>query len=61
LWTLAIQLPLPEIPIVVLSSSMEASDQRACNRNGVTEYMQKTENLSKFIEIIQNIKPAFLS
>jgi len=50
-----------DIPIVVLTSSMEASDQRACNHNGVTEYLQKPESLSKFIEIVQNIKSAFLS
>jgi two-component system response regulator len=50
-----------DIPIVVLTSSMEASDQRACNRCGVTEYLQKPESLSKFIEIVQNIKSTFLS
>jgi two-component system response regulator len=50
-----------DIPIVVLTSSMEASDQRACNRCGVTAYLQKPESLSKFIEIVQNIKSTFLS
>lgn len=50
-----------DIPIVVFTSSMEASDQRACNHYGVTEYLQKPESLLKFIEIVQNFKSAFLS
>ena len=48
-------------PVTVLTSSMEASDQRACNHHGVTEFLQKPSSLSKFIEIVQNIKSAFLS
>ena len=50
-----------DIPVIVLTSSMEASDQRACQHYGVTEYLQKPGSLSKFIEIICNIKSGFLS
>jgi two-component system, response regulator len=50
-----------EIPVIVLTSSMEASDQRACHHYGVTEYLQKPGSLSKFVEIVYNIKSVFLS
>ena len=50
-----------DIPVIVLTSSTEVSDQRACNHCGITEYLQKPSNLSKFIEIVKNIKSAFLS
>jgi two-component system response regulator len=50
-----------DIPVVVLTSSMEASDQKACHHNGVTEYLQKPDSLSKYIEIVKNIKSTFLS
>jgi two-component system response regulator len=50
-----------DIPVIVLTSSMEASDQRACNHHGVTGYLQKPSNLSKFIEIVSHIKSSFLN
>jgi two-component system response regulator len=49
-----------DIPVIVLTSSMETSDQRACNHCGVTEYLQKPGSLSKFIEIVAHIKSVFL-
>ena len=48
------------VPVVVLTSSMEASDQRACNQFGVTEYLQKPNSLSKFMEILNDIKAKWL-
>jgi two-component system response regulator len=50
-----------DIPVIVLTSSMEASDQRACQHYGVTEYLQKPGSLSKFIEIVTHVKSVFLS
>ena len=50
-----------DIPVIVLTSSMEASDQRACNQFGVTEYAQKPSSLPKFIEMLHHIKSGFLS
>jgi two-component system response regulator len=44
------------IPVIVLTSSMEASDQRICNHLGVTNYLQKPASLSKFIEIVRDMK-----
>ena len=49
-----------DIPVIVLTSSMEPSDQRACNHCGVNEYLQKPGSLSKFIEIVVHIKSVFL-
>jgi two-component system response regulator len=49
-----------DIPVIVLTSSMEVSDQRACNHYGVTEYLQKPSSLSIFIEIVKNIKSRWL-
>ena len=48
------------IPVIVLTSSMEASDQRICNHLGVNNYLQKPGSLSKFIEIVRGWKSEWL-
>ena len=49
-----------DIPVMVLTSSMEASDQRVCNHLGITDYLQKPGSLSKFVEIIRDVKSEWL-
>jgi two-component system, response regulator len=49
-----------EIPVMVLTSSMEAQDQRACYRLGVSDYLQKPTDFTKFFEIVKQIKSEWL-
>ena len=49
-----------EIPVIVLTSSMEAQDQRTCYRLGVSDYLQKPTDFAKFLEIVEQIKSRWL-
>jgi CheY-like chemotaxis protein len=49
-----------EIPVIVLTSSMEAQDQRACYHLGVSDYLQKPTDFAKFFEIVKQIKSRWL-
>jgi CheY-like chemotaxis protein len=49
-----------DTPVVILTSSMEPHDQRACYRLGISDYIQKPTGLSGLINLIQRIKNEFL-
>ena len=49
-----------KIPVIVLTSSMEAQDQRACYRLGVSDYLQKPTDFAKFFGIVEQIKSRWL-
>ena len=47
---------LRNIPVVVLTSSDDGSDQRRCEQLGVSSYIRKPFNEDKFLSVIRRIK-----
>ncbi|MCA9133434.1 MAG: response regulator [Planctomycetales bacterium] len=47
---------LSNIPVVVLTSSDDGSDQQDCERLGVSSYIRKPFNEDKFLSVIRRIK-----
>lgn len=47
---------LANIPVVVLTSSDDGSDQRQCEQLGVSSYIRKPFNEEKFLSVIRRIK-----
>lgn len=47
---------LSGIPVVVLTSSDDGSDQQECEQLGVTSYIRKPFNEEKFLSVIRRIK-----
>jgi len=52
---------LSNIPVVVLTSSDDGSDQRECEQLGVSSYIRKPFNEDKFLSVIRRIKGLSLS
>ena len=50
-----------QIPVVVLTSSMEDKDQTDSYRLGANDFIRKPTGYSHFIEIIQQIKAKWLA
>jgi two-component system response regulator len=50
-----------DIPVIVLTSSIEVRDQRVSTRLGISSYLQKPTGLSRFTEMIQQINMQFLN
>ena len=48
------------IPVIVLTSSIEDSDQTESLRLGANDYIRKPTGLSEFIEIVKQIKAKWL-
>lgn len=48
--------PLMNIPVVVLTSSDDGTDQRECEQLGVSSYIRKPFNEDKFLSVIRRIK-----
>ena len=49
-----------QIPVVVLTSSMEDDDQIESYRLGANDYIRKPTGFSQFVEIVQKIKTKWL-
>jgi two-component system, response regulator len=49
-----------DIPVIVLTSSLETQDQDACNRLGVSGYLQKPNNLTDFVDALRHFKAQWL-
>jgi two-component system, response regulator len=49
-----------DIPVVILTSSLEPRDQNACSRLGVSDYLQKPNDLSFFVDISRKYKSLWL-
>lgn len=47
---------LSNIPVVVLTSSDDGTDQRECEQLGVSSYIRKPFNEEKFLSVIRRIK-----
>lgn len=47
---------LMNIPVVVLTSSDDGTDQRQCEQLGVSSYIRKPFNEDKFLSVIRRIK-----
>ncbi len=47
---------LMNIPVVVLTSSDDGSDQQECERLGVSSYIRKPFNEDKFLSVIRRLK-----
>lgn len=47
---------IAEIPVVILTSSDDDSDQRKCEELGVSSYIRKPFNKDKFLSVIRRIK-----
>lgn len=47
---------LSNIPVVVLTSSDDGTDQRQCEELGVSSYIRKPFNEEKFLSVIRRIK-----
>ncbi len=52
---------LMSIPVVVLTSSDDGSDQRECEMLGVSSYIRKPFNEEKFLSVIKRIKGLAIS
>ena len=52
---------LSNIPVVVLTSSDDGSDQQECEQLGVSSYIRKPFNEEKFLSVIRRIKGLSLS
>lgn len=50
-----------DIPVVVLTSSLEPQDQSACRLLGVSDYLQKPNDLNEFVDIIRQFKARWLN
>ena len=48
--------PLMNIPVVVLTSSDDGSDQQECETLGVSSYIRKPFNEAKFLSVIRRLK-----
>lgn len=48
--------PLMNIPVVVLTSSDDGTDQQECERLGVSSYIRKPFNEDKFLSVIRRLK-----
>lgn len=47
---------LSNIPVVVLTSSDDGTDQRECEKLGVSSYIRKPFNEEKFLSVIRRLK-----
>ncbi|QDV24753.1 response regulator [Aureliella helgolandensis] len=52
---------LMHLPVVVLTSSDDGSDQRQCEELGVSSYIRKPFNEDKFLSVIRRLKGLSLS
>lgn len=52
---------LSNIPVVILTSSDDSTDQRECEQLGVSSYIRKPFNEEKFLSVIRRIKGLSLS
>ena len=50
------QSELADIPVVVLTSSDDGTDQQECERLGVSSYIRKPFNEEKFLSVIRRLK-----
>ena len=48
--------PLMNIPVVILTSSDDGTDQQECERLGVSSYIRKPFNEDKFLSVIRRLK-----
>jgi len=48
--------PLMNIPVVILTSSDDGTDQQECERLGVSSYIRKPFNEEKFLSVIRRLK-----
>ena len=49
-----------DIPVVILTSSLEPHDQYACRRLGICDYLQKPNDMTVFVDVIEKYKSLWL-